>query len=347
MKLALSFDDVLLVPGKNQLESRDMVSITTELALGLTLDLPIIAANMPTICGHSMASSMSMAGGMGVIHRMQPIESQAEMVAQAMAVLVMGSAVGAAVGVGEDYLERARACVEAGARVICIDVAHGHSEQVKLVLKSLLTCFPDVHIIVGNIATAHAAEYLMRGHSVDNCRRIILKVGIGGGSVCTTRVQTGCGVPTFQSVLDIASQGYRVIADGGIRNSGDIVKCLAAGARAVMVGGLLAGTKETPGGLQLDNDGNTAKRYCGSASSYSKKAFFGSSEYIEGAEMLVPARGPVSEVLTKLAEGIRSGVTYVGATNLQDLSNYAEFIQVTSQGAAESHPHGLGRPKLP
>jgi IMP dehydrogenase len=198
-------------------------------------------------------------------------------------------------------------------------------------------------LIVGNLATYQAAEYFLKHVASD---RLSLKVGVGGGSVCTTRVRTGCGMPTFQSVLDVVAAtretkyNVAVIADGGIRTSGDVVKCLAAGADAVMLGSILAGTDEAPGSVVRTKEG-LFKQYYGSASHRAKKEFFGSSEYVEGAERLVPYKGSVAKVLSHLLDGVRSGFTYCGASSLSELRSTASFVRVSGSGYLEGLPHGL------
>lgn len=342
IRKVLSFDDVLLVPKLNNIPSRDEVDTKFVFAPGLVLDVPIIAANMPTICGKEMAATMSAIGGLGIIHRMQTIESQAKEVKEAYKKEVnKGNTeaainIGAAIGIGPDCIDRAKACIEAGAYVICIDVAHGYDTRVKKVLNNLLECTYITTIIVGNIATAEAADFLMSGIPESQKQRVLLKCGVGGGSVCTTRIRTGCGIPTLQSVIDVSEAGYAVIADGGIRTSGDIVKCLAAGAKAVMLGNLLAGTDETPG-IEI----NGVKAYMGAASASSKQNFYGKSEYVEGVETKVLCKGPVESVINFLMEGVRSGMTYCGSTDLEMLRHKADFVEITHAGLLESHPHAL------
>lgn len=341
----LSFDDVLLSPRLNTIDSRDKVDTSTELGT-LQLDIPIIAANMPTVCEHEMATAMSLLGGLGIIHRMQSIQEQAYDIKTAFdGVHFYGSdedvpVIGAAVGIGEDAMERAEACLAAGASVICIDVAHGHDPRLATLIPKLFSICEGLNVIAGNIATVDAAKYLLDSAGPDR-DRLTLKVGVGGGSVCTTRIQTGCGVPTFQSVLDASPQGT-VIADGGIKTSGDVVKSLAAGASAVMLGSLLAGTEEAPGDSRHTAHG-LVKPYRGAASVTSKRLYFGKEEYVEGEETVIPFKGSVHTVVEKLMEGVRSGFTYCGAENLEDLWANAEFVRITPAGFAESKPHLLGR----
>lgn len=345
IRKALSFDDVLIVPQRSVVSSRDEVILTTPLFEGVKLSLPIIAANMPSVCNAEMAAAMATNGGLGVIHRMQSEEDQADAVRRAVEIAYdtpFGATkeplhFGAAIGIDDRCMLRAAKCRDAGADILCLDVAHAHSERAGDVLLSLLR-LTDAFIIVGNIATAAAADFFINGLSKEQKGRVVLKVGIGGGSVCTTRIKTGCGVPTFQSVLDVSRGGYRrVIADGGIRNSGDIVKCLAAGASAVMVGSLLAGTDEAPGEIV-----NGKKLYYGSASETAKQQYYGKSDYIEGTQTMVWRKGPVKDVLESLADGIRSGVSYAGTRSSYNLALLnPEFIEITQAGMIESSPHGV------
>jgi IMP dehydrogenase len=332
-EIALSFDDVLLQPQKSSGISRKLVSLETNIG-SIFLKIPIIAANMPSVCETDMAVSLGKLGGLGIIHRMQSIESESCMVYEAKTKLGGRGYVGAAIGIGEDWLVRANELIKSGVDIICLDVAHGYQDSVCEIHEEFLEKFPECPLIVGNIATAEAAQAFS-----DNA---ILKVGIGGGSVCTTRIKTGCGVPTFQSVIDVASsKKCDIVADGGIKTSGDIVKSIAAGAKVVMLGNLLAGTDEAPGEIIKGIDGNKYKIYRGAASFGAKREFFGQAEYIEGEETLIPYRGPVEKVILKLCEGIRSGLSYCGSVSLNELQEKSRFIRITSAGYKESIAHGL------
>tara|TARA_Y100000310_G_scaffold341963_1_gene443096 strand:+ start:187 stop:1212 length:1026 start_codon:yes stop_codon:yes gene_type:complete len=340
MKLdkVLSFDDVLLVPKYNPVRSRSEVSLATQVG-GLSLESPILGANMPSVCGHEMATALSSEGALGIIHRMCSIEKQASMVQKSEGY------VGAAIGIGDDWKERAAACIDGGAHIICVDVAHGDQDRVVEVSRQFLEEF-DVPLIIGNIATEDAARSFIMGLCMEDQSRVALKSGVGGGSLCSTRVKTGFGLPTLESVwrISAALEKYgspmSLIADGGLKNSGDICKSLAAGADAVMLGSLLSGTDEAPGDVVKNGDA-LYKMYAGSASHGAKKKFFGKAEYIEGAERLVPYKGPVQKIVQGLHEGIRSGMTYAGASNLEEFQVKAEFVQITAAGYRESIPHGL------
>ena len=342
MRTVLSFDDVLLVPQYNEVESRSDVNLDTHIG-GLHMKIPIIASNMPSVCEGEMAIVMGYKGGLGIIHRMQSIKDQAMQVAQSASYNV-----GGAIGIGDDWQVRTESILGAQGNVICLDVAHGHQEKVHDVALEFLDSYPDVPLIVGNYATAMGVDSFLYQVDKSDLSRITLKVGVGGGSVCTTRVRTGCGIPTFQSIMDIYEltkidyPEVSILCDGGCRNSGDIVKALAAGADAIMTGSLLAGTEESPGEvIKDDRTGRKYKVYRGAASYGAKKAYFGEADYVEGAERLIPYRGEVYEVVDHLLDGIRSGLTYCGVDNLHDLRKNADFVRVTSAGYNESLPHGL------
>ena len=341
VRRALAFDDVLLAPKLNKVTSRSKVEKHKFGFGGVSLDLPIVAANMDTVCGGNMAKAMHKNGGLGIIHRAQSILLQVNSLKRVEEFIYSENPnetalIGAAVGIGDEGFERAKECIKAGANVICIDVAHGYDPRVKGLLGNLLAD-SDVMIIAGNIATVNAADYLWEVVvKVGGEGRVLLKAGVGGGSMCTTRIRTGCGLPTLQSVFEIADAGYPVIADGGIRNSGDIVKCFAVGAHAVMVGSLLAGTDEAPG-----TPVNGFKPYRGSASGEAKKDFYGKEEYVEGVATNIACKGPVTDVLQYLADGMRSGVSYCGVTKLEELHGSVDFVEVTYAGVLESRPHGV------
>lgn len=339
MKKALCFDDVLLVPQFFPGKSRNDIDLKTNVA-GLQLNLPIIGANMPSVCETDMAVALGNAGALGIIHRMDTIFNQSIMIQKAKERLENGF-VGGAVGIGDDWVDRTKTLLHAGADVICIDVAHGDQLKVHEVAIELKKEF-GAPLIIGNFATADACLRILEKLSNNNIlNNIALKLGVGGGSTCLTRVQTGCGIPTLQSVIDASSADLNVdvIADGGIKTSGDIVKSLAAGASAVMLGGLLAGTDEAPGSVIKTNDGRLCKVYRGSASYAEKKQFFGKVEYIEGDEALIPYKGSVKNILEKLAEGIRSGISYCGSLSILEMQARVQMIEISTSGHREGLPH--------
>ena len=332
MITALSFDDVLLVPRFSEVMSRKDIKIQQALKGLHSLRLPIIASPMDTITGTRMACAMDKQGGIAVIHRYNTIEEQAKMVAE---VRMLGHQVGAAIGVGDTFIERAKALVDAGVNFLCVDVAHGHHTKVRYALGVLKNTFgDDVHLMAGNVATLEAFNDLA-DWGADSIR-----VGIGGGSICSTRIQTGHGMPTLQSIMDCAQSDRDVtlIADGGIRTSGDIVKALAAGADFVMLGSLLAGTDETPGQV-INTKNGREKIYRGMASKEAQRSWRNRVSSIEGVSHTVPLKGPVADVLGELRTGITSGISYSGATCIKSLQSRATFVRQTQSGQVESSTH--------
>jgi IMP dehydrogenase len=337
---ALSFDDVLLVPKFSAVESRDNVKLHTSVA-GVPLGIPIISANMATITEGSMALAMATHGGLGAIHRMNDPLMQSLIVQD-----VVNSWANAPVAYSfglKDWKERVEKNEKAGATLAILDVAHAdHMRAGKVAYEYVY--MSEGRLIVGNIATPEAVEYYWNLLPPETHHRVAFKVGIGGGSLCTTRVQTGCGIPTFQSVYDIHEKfPYAcLIADGGIKSAGDIVKALAAGASAVMLGSLLAGTDETPGDvIRIDESDRRFKTYRGSASYADKRHRGDATRNVEGVESLVPYKGPVARVLQTLTDGIRSGCSYQGVTNIKDLSKYPQFVRISQSGYRESIAHGV------
>ena len=331
---ALTYDDVLLLPQYSDIRSRSEVDISTDLGNGLELSLPILASPMDTISGMGMAVGMSNAGGSAIIHRYNTMAKQAEIVTLAKA--NGAEQVGFAVGVGDDLLHRADACLSAGGDFICVDVAHGHHIMMKEALTLLRREFPpDIHIMAGNVATIAGVNDLADwGANSVRCN-------IGGGSICSTRVQTGHGAPGLHTISDCArtDRNVAIIADGGIRSSGDIVKAFAAGADAVILGSLLAGTRETPGEVFTNAQGQKYKTYRGMASKEAQVEWRGEYSSFEGISTTVPYRGKVSNILADLDQGIRSGLSYSGARSLRELRARATWVRQTSAGTGEGRTH--------
>lgn len=335
-----SFDDVLIVPKYNKVPSRKDVNFKTRVTKNYSIDIPIIAANMDTVCESQMAIAIGRLGGLGVIHRFLTIEEQ---VREIKAVKKNNLLAAAAIGV-KDYEERAKALVEAGVDIFVLDVAHGHAKRTDIVLDFLKANYPDVDVMIGNIATKDAAEHFIN-KGADG-----LKVGIGPGSMCTTRIMSGAGVPQITAVMDAyeASQGrIPVCADGGIKYPGDLTKAIGAGADTIMIGSLFAGTLETPGEV-IEKDGKKFKEYRGMASyaaTIKKMALDGQKVdevvHVEGEMTLMPYIGEVEVIIKKLLGGLASGMTYVGAQNIEALKGKADFIEITSAGLKESVAHGL------
>jgi len=334
---AYAFDDVMLVPRYSEMNSRGDADLSTSVA-GVPLRIPIIAANMSSVCEETMSIALGEMGGLGIIHRMCSVEREAKMV---KAVHDAGQQVGFSIGVGSDWRDRMEAC-RRFASIVCLDVAHGHHRRVVELLAEYFQAYQDCPIVVGQIATAKAAGMFIQGIPEKYHRTVAFKTSIGGGSLCTTRIMTGFGVPTLQAISDIhEAHGHAIsiIGDGGIKNSGDIVKSLAAGADAVMLGHLLAGTDEAPGNIIKAND-VLYKVYRGSAS-FGDKALRGEETHnVEGEEALVPYKGSVQRVVSGLLDGVRSGFSYGGASSIHELQEHAEFVEITAHGFAESLPHG-------
>ena len=469
----VTFDDVLLVPKFSDISSRTQTDLSTKLSKNITLNIPLISANMDTVTESTMAVTMARQGGIGIIHRFLTIQEQANQVLkvkrsgsvmienpylvsqdetistaldimaekEVSGLLVVDSEsslvgilterdvlfesldstklvkelmtkdvitskpginvdeakdilknnrieklplvdddqkihglyttqdilntenypiashdskgrplVGAAVGVKGDFLERTEALLEAGTDAIVVDIAHGHSENAISTVKNIKKAFPDCELIAGNVATAQGTEDLINA-GVD-----AVKVGVGSGSICITRVITGSGVPQLTAVLDCAEIGKKydipIISDGGTRTSGDATKALAAGASSVMLGSMLGGTDESPGST-ISKNGKRYKIYRGMASLAAARGRKSKetglvdlgddlNDYVaEGVEAFVPYKGTVTDILTQITGGIRSGLSYCGGHTIQQMQENAEFIKMSGAGFAESKPHDV------
>jgi IMP dehydrogenase len=336
----LTFDDVLLVPGYNGIKSRQFV--TTSVTAGTRqFDIPLVSSNMDTITEAGMANVFGDLGGMAILHRFMSIDANVALFKECR----HPTHTGISIGVGADGLRRAEALVGAGASIVCVDVAHGHSKEVNRTIRSLRESYKDnILVVAGNVATYAGADYLAAAGAD------VIKVGIGSGSVCTTRIKTGFGVPQLTALLECRKVDRIVMADGGVRNPSDVVKALAAGADFVMLGGMLAGTEETPGETlsKVGRDGREVffKRFRGMASKEAQDEFMGGmSEWktAEGVAVEIPAKGSARLVINDILGGLRSGLTYCGASDIKALQRKAQFMEITAAAKVEGTPHAVGR----
>ncbi|GAX00431.1 IMP dehydrogenase [Secundilactobacillus silagei] len=359
-KQGITFDDVLLIPAASHVLPND-VDLRVQLADNLKLNVPFLSASMDTVTESKMAIAMANNGGLGVIHKNMSKEAQAGEVAKVKAVTSdqFGKhaavddqgrlLVAAAVGVTSDTFERAEGLLAAGADAIIIDTAHGHSAGVLRKVAQIRDHFPDATLIAGNVATGSGTRALFEA-GVD-----VVKVGIGPGSICTTRVVAGVGVPQLTAIYDAAEVAQEfhkpIIADGGIKYSGDIVKALAAGGNAVMLGSMLSGTDEAPGEVFEDNGkkfksyrgmGSLAAMEHGSADRYFQGGVNEANKLVpEGIEARVEYKGSVDDIIFQMVGGLRSGMGYTGCATVQDLINDAQFVRISNAGLVESHPHDV------
>ena len=364
IKEAYTFDDLLLVPAMSEVVPKD-VSLKVKLTDKITLNIPIVSAAMDTVTEDKMASAMAKLGGLGFIHKNMTIDEQATMIKNVKDAKVETDdvdanldvngklIVGAAVGVGVDTMDRVAALVEAGVDIITVDSAHGHSKGVIETVKKIRGQYPELDIVGGNVVTSQGATDLIYAGAN------VIKVGVGPGSICTTRVVSGVGVPQLSAVNDvyeIAKQyNVGVIADGGIKLSGDIVKAIGAGADCVMLGGLLAGTEESPGDI-IEVYGKRVKNYVGMGSltamqrGSSDRYFQGGIKELnklvpEGIEATVPYKGSIQDVIYQMSGGLRSGMGYCGCATVLEMHQKAQFVKITGSGLKESHPHNVDNVK--
>lgn len=335
-----SYNDVLIVPKYNTVNSRKEVIFKTRVTRNYEIDMPLIAANMDTICESKMAIIIGKLGGLGVIHRFNSSDVQAEEVRK---VKVENLLCAAALGV-KDYEERLEKLVNSGVNIIVLDVAHAHSKYTMKTLRYIKDNYSHIDVIVGNVATKEAArDFVNRGADA-------IKVGIGPGSVCTTRVMTGAGVPQITAILDVyeSTQGrIPICADGGIKVPGDLAKAIGAGADTIMIGSILSGTYESPGEI-FEENGNKYKLYRGMASygATIKKLEIDGKKidkhiHVEGEKNIIEYKGYVEPIINKFLGGLASSMTYVGAKNIEEIKGKVDFIEISSAGYDESVAHGL------
>ena len=345
IKESLTFDDVLLLPRySNVLPSQTDISI--ELTKKINLKVPFLSSAMDTVTEAKMAVAIAKAGGIGIIHRNLNIKKQTDEIALVKKKKLL---VGAAVGTDSDDIKRAKSLIDYGCDLIVIDTAHGHSEKVLITLSKLKKIRGKIPICVGNIATGEAAKKLF------NSGADIIKVGIGPGSICTTRMVAGIGVPQISAIMEVRqalkNKKIKIISDGGIKFSGDLAKALAAGADAIMMGSIFAGTDESPG-KKFKIKGKIYKQYrgmgsigamsSGSANRYFQKKFKDKSKFVpEGVEGRVEYKGNVSKIIYQLQGGLRSSMGYIGAKNLNQIKKNAKFIKITKAGFYESMVHSV------
>ena len=345
IKESLTFDDVLLLPRYS-----DILPSQTDISLSLTnkisLKVPFLSSAMDTVTESKMAIAIANSGGIGVIHRNMSVKNQ---VAEIVKVKKKKLVVGAAVGTSKEDLDRTKSLVDNGCDLIVIDTAHGHSKKVLNTLSKLKKINKLTPFCVGNIATAEAAKRLY------NSGADIIKVGIGPGSICTTRMVAGIGVPQVSAIMEVKESlkktKIKIISDGGIKFSGDIAKALAAGADAIMMGSIFAGTDESPG-KKFKFKGKIYKKYrgmgsigamsSGSANRYFQKNFKDKSKFVpEGVEGRVEYKGNLSKIIYQLQGGLRSSMGYIGARNLDQIKKNAKFIKITKAGFYESMVHSV------
>ena len=342
---ALTFDDVLLLPRYSSILPA-ATNISLHLTNKITLKVPFLSSAMDTVTESKMAIAIAKEGGLGIIHRNLDIKNQSREIKKVKNKKYL---VGAAIGTNKEDFDRARSLVSHGVDLIVIDTAHGHSEKVLRTLTNIKKIIKKVPICVGNIATGEAAKKLY------NSGADIIKVGIGPGSICTTRMVAGVGVPQISAIMEVKKalnkKKIKIISDGGIKFSGDIAKALAAGADAIMMGSIFAGTEESPG-KKFKFNGKIYKQYrgmgsigamsAGSANRYFQKKFKDKSKFVpEGVEGRVEYKGKVSNIIYQLQGGLRSSMGYIGAKNLEEINKKAKFIKITKAGFYESMVHSV------
>ena len=345
IKEALTFDDVLLLPKYSNILPSN-TNIFLQLTKKISLKVPFLTSAMDTVTESKMAIAIAKEGGLGIIHRNLDIKKQSDEIKKVKNKKLY---VGAAIGTNKDDLERANSLASNGVDLIVIDTAHGHSEKVIKTLNKIKKIIKNIPVCVGNIATGEAAKKLY------NSGADIIKVGIGPGSICTTRMVAGIGVPQISAIMDVKKalnkKNIKIISDGGIKFSGDIAKALAAGADAIMMGSIFAGTDESPG-KKFKSNGKIYKQYrgmgsigamsAGSANRYFQKNYKDKAKFVpEGVEGRVEYKGKVSKIVYQLQGGLRSSMGYIGAKNLKEINKKAKFVKITKAGFYESMVHSV------
>ena len=334
----LTFDDVLLMPRHSEMNSRLAPQLSSRVTKNFNLKTPIISANMDTVTESTMALKMAELGGLGILHRFMSPQDQVNQVKLIREkIRALGLPIAASIGVKEEGMRRADMLADAGVDIFTIDIAHGDSVMMFETLDYVKKKYPKIDVIAGNTAMPEGVKGMIE-HGAD-----AVKVGIGPGSMCTTRIITGCGVPQLTAismcVLEAQKHNIPVIADGGIKTSGDIVKAFAAGAQTVMLGSMLSGCLETPGEIE-----GGRKRYRGMASKDAQVSWRGDlpkGMAAEGESRWVACKGSVENIVHELCGGIRSGMTYLNSTTISEIHKNARFMEMTASGMMESKPHGL------
>lgn len=351
MRECIAFDDVLLVPPYSEKRSRMGSDIDTSVNIGsIKLAIPLISSPMDTVTESNMAITLGSLGGMGVIHRFADLEEQFDMGSQVLThreFNKLSIPLVVAVGVTDSEKKRARGLIEyfeSNLDMISIDIANGHHILMKEMVQFIKSVDDKLPIMAGNIATEDGFRFLA------DLGVNAIRAGIGGGSICKTRIQTGFGVPTLTTILDCAKAkkdypNVALLADGGIKYPKDLVISLVAGADAIIAGSLFAGTKEAPGNIIYTNDGKAWKTYRGMASAQvqeDKRGGLKPGTTAEGVSQLTEYKGSLERVVTDFVGGLRAGMSMANANNIDDLRQI-EMIKITSAGISESHAHGTRR----
>ena len=349
IKESLTFDDVTLVPQYSSILPHETIT-KTELSKNLKLNIPLLSSAMDTVTESKMAIAIAKSGGLGIIHKNLNPKKQALEVKK---VKKNNMIVGAAVGTNEKDIDRVYKLLESKVDLIVVDTAHGHTKKVLTIINKIKKISKNSIVCAGNIATGKAAKFLADSGAD------IVKVGIGPGSICTTRLVTGIGVPQLSAILDVkeALKNYKtkIISDGGIKFSGDISKAVAAGADAVMIGSLFAGTTESPGKIfkykgklykNFRGMGSAGAMSAGSADRYFQKKNKNISKYVaEGVEGIVQFKGPLNKIIYQLVGGLKSSMGYMGSKTIKDLQKKSEFVKITKAGFYESMVHNVDQIK--
>tara|TARA_R110002020_G_scaffold256284_6_gene469962 strand:- start:9448 stop:10479 length:1032 start_codon:yes stop_codon:yes gene_type:complete len=342
--MKLTFDDISIVPKYSEVTSRSLCDTSTKIG-DIELKTPLIASPMDTVCGHVMARRMDELGGIGILHRFNSVEDNIDNGLWLEGANFHEGEHQYGLAVGVTYPEGIKMTLKEGyihghlsPTLVCIDVAHGHHKMVKDTIALIKDIDEDIHVMAGSICTASAAADL-ESWGADS-----LRVGIGNGSMCETRIRAGVGIPQVNAIIECRKEtSISIISDGGCRTTGDVAKAIAMGADAVMIGSLFAGTKETPGHIQKMGqwpNEQLYKKYQGSASLRSKIAR-GEINNVEGNSRIIPYKGKVKRIVNDINDGLRSAMSYVGANNIKELQKNASFVQVSQAGLVEAQPHGL------